>query len=58
MVFEMKLTSPLVGIQQTDAPVTAVESITPFFLSVIDYKPLVTSFYFIITNFHMELNLR
>jgi len=27
----MKLTSPLGGIQQTDAPVTAVESITPFF---------------------------
>jgi len=51
----MKFASPLGGIQQPGVPETAVKSITTFLFVVSDYKRLDTSLYFIITNFHTEL---
>jgi len=52
----MNFTSPLGGIQQVGAPETVAKNITPCLLSVSDYKCVDTSFYFIITTFHTELN--
>ena len=51
---EMKLTSPLGGIQQAGVPETAAKCYFLFSFAVSDYKQLDTSFYFIITNFHTE----
>jgi len=52
---EMKLTSPLDGIQQAGAPEIAAKSVTPFFLAVIAYKRLDTNLYFITNNFDAEI---
>ena len=53
--FEMKLTSPLCGTQQTGVLETAAKSVTSFLLAVNDCKRLDASLYFIITNLHTEL---
>jgi len=50
-----KFTSLLGDIQQAGASETAGESVTPFTLAT-DYKRLDIRSYFIITNFHTELN--
>jgi len=51
-----KFTSLLGEIKQAGASETAGKSVTPCFTLVSDHKRLDTSLYFMITNFHTELN--